>query len=95
MPKKTAEPRILLIRIPDKETLDRTLTDLRSKKIFSLTPEKVTEIRLIRHDGRLILQKTASSEWTPENNPPIKLRADKINTLLRPNFRRQGLGIRG
>ena len=79
---KDTEPRILLIRIPDKETLDRTVTDLRSKKIFSLTPEKITQIRLIRSDGRLILQKTASSEWAPENNPPIKLRADKVSSLL-------------
>ena len=79
---KDDDSRILLIRIPDKETLDRTLTDLRSKKIFSLTPEKVTEIRLLRKDGSLILRKAASSEWTPENNPSLKLRTDKINTLL-------------
>ena len=82
MPKKTAEPRILLIRMADKETLNRTLTDLRSKKIFSLTPEKVTELRLIRKDGSLILRKAASAEWAPENNPSLKLRTDKINTLL-------------
>ena len=78
---KDAEARILLIRIPDKETLDRTVTDLRTKKIFSLPPEKVTQIRLIRHDS-LILQKTASSGWVAENNSPIKLRADKINSLI-------------
>ena len=79
---KDSEPRILLIRVADKETLDRTLTALRSKKIFSLSPDKVTEIRVIRQDGRLILQRSASSGWTPENRLPLKLRSDKINALL-------------
>jgi hypothetical protein len=79
---KDSEPRILLIRVADKETLDRTLTALRSKNIFSLSPDKVTEIRLIRQDGRLILQRSASSGWTPENRLPLKLRSDKINALL-------------
>jgi len=79
---KDDDSRILLIRLPDKETLNRSLTDLRSKKIFSLTPEKVTEIRLVRKDGSLILRKAAASEWAPENNPSLKLRTDKINTLL-------------
>lgn len=79
---KDSEPRILLIQVADKETLDRTLTALRSKKIFSLSPDKVTEIRVIRQDGRLILQRSASSGWTPENRLPLKLRSDKINALL-------------
>ena len=40
MLKKTAILRILLIRVADKETLDRSLTALRSKKIFFLDPRK-------------------------------------------------------
>ncbi len=79
---KDTDPQILLIRVADKETLDRSLTDLRSKKIFSLTPEKVTEIRLIRNDNRLILRKNEPSGWALENNPAITLRTDRINALL-------------
>ncbi len=80
---KDSEPRILLIRVADKETLDRTLTALRSKDIFSLNPEKVTELRIIRHDDRLIFHKVTPAEWTPSGHLKIKLRNDKINSLLK------------
>jgi hypothetical protein len=80
---KDAEPRVLLIRLTDKETLDRTLTALRRKAIFSLSPEKVTEIRLTRNGERLVLQKTADLGWTPKDHPQTRLRTDKIEALLR------------
>jgi hypothetical protein len=79
---KDNEPQVLLIRIPDKETLDRTVTALRSKKIFSLSPDKVTEIRVIHQDERLRLSKAAPTEWTPGTPLQLKLRGDKINSLL-------------
>jgi hypothetical protein len=79
---KDTDPRVLLIRFTDKETLARTLTDLRTKKIFTFTPEQVTEIRLIRNQDRLTLQKTEASEWTPGEQLKAKLRTDKINALL-------------
>jgi hypothetical protein len=79
---KDTEPRVLLVRITDKETLDRSLTALRSKNIFTVSPEHVTEIRLTRNEERLILQKTSPSEWSPGEHLKTKLRTDRINALL-------------
>jgi Domain of unknown function (DUF4340) len=81
--KKDDESRVLLIRVADKETLDRNLTALRAKDIFSINPEKVSEIRIIRHDDRLIFHKTSLANWTPGNDLKIKLRDEKINSLLK------------
>lgn len=78
---KDSDPRMLLIRVPDKETLERSLTDLRSKKIFSLAPDQVTELRLIRSDSRLLLRKDGAA-WILENNPAFKIRSDRIKALL-------------
>ena len=80
---KDDESRVLLIRVADKETLDRTVTALRTKDIFSLNPEQVSEIRIIRPDDRLILHKSTPAEWTPGSQLKIKLRNDKINSLLK------------
>ncbi len=80
---KDTDPRVLLVSITDKETLDRTLTALRTKNIFTLAPDQVTEIRLIRNQDRLTFQKTEPSVWTPGDHLQTKLRTDKINALLR------------
>lgn len=79
---KNIEPRVLLVRITDKETLDRSLTALRSKQIFTVSPEQVTEMRLSRNGERLTLQKTGPSEWSSAEHLKTKLRTDRINTLL-------------
>jgi hypothetical protein len=79
---KDTEPRVLLVRTTDKESLDRSLTALRSKNIFTVSPEQVTEIRLIREDGRLTLHKTEAAEWLPGGQLKTKLRSDRINALL-------------
>lgn len=76
-------PEILLISLADKETLDRTLTALRHKAIFSLKPEKVTEMRIIKNQDRLTFQKIEPSVWTSGDKSQTKLRADRIDTLLR------------
>jgi hypothetical protein len=79
---KDTEPGVLVIRNTDKETLDRGLTALRTKNIFTLPLQQITEMRIIRPQDRLVLQKTASSEWLPGENLKTKLRADRINALL-------------
>lgn len=79
---KDTEPRVLLIRLSDKETLDRTLTALRTKDIFSLSPDKITEFRVIRNQERLTFQKASPSGWTPGDQIQTKLRTDKVNSLL-------------
>ena len=80
---KDGEPRVLLVRVSDKETLDRSLTALRDKTIFSLIPEKVTEIRLTRNENRLILQKNPDLGWTLKDHPQTRLRTDRIEALRR------------
>lgn len=80
---RDAEPRVLLIRLSDKETLDRTLTALRHKGIFALNPAEVTEIRLVRDGNRLIFKKTGEQGWLPQDQTPTKLRADKMEALQR------------
>ncbi len=80
---KDQDSGVLLISTADKETLNRTLTALRSKLIFTLAPEKVTEIRLIRNQDRLTFQKTGPSAWTSGDQPQTKLRTDKLEALLR------------
>jgi|GEM_PF-1902612 len=76
------DPRILVLRQSDKETLDRTLTALRAKNIFSLKPAEVTELRLVRGQEKLILQKTGTGVWTPAAPLQVKLREDRLNALV-------------
>ncbi|MGQ9920733.1 MAG: DUF4340 domain-containing protein, partial [Desulfobacca sp.] len=77
------DPRILLLRQSDKETLDRNLTALRAKNIFTLKPGEVTEVRLVRGQDKLILQKTGTGSWRPAAPLQVKLREDRLQTLLR------------
>ena len=76
------DPRIVVLRQSDKETLDRTLTALRAKNIFTLKPAEVTEMRLVRGQEKLILQKTGPGVWTPAAPLQVKLREDRLNALL-------------
>ena len=76
------DPRILVLRQSDKETLDRNLTALRAKNIFTLKPAEVTEVRLIRGQEKIILQKTGPGVWTPAAPLQVKLRDDRLTSLL-------------
>jgi hypothetical protein len=80
---KDQNPEVLLISVADKETLERTLTALRHKAIFTLAPEKVTEIRIIKNQDRLTFQRTEPSVWSIGDKPQTKLRTDRIEALLR------------
>ncbi|WP_449245230.1 DUF4340 domain-containing protein [Desulfobacca acetoxidans] len=80
---KDQDPKLLLINAADKEALDRTLTALRRKTIFSLKPDAVHEIRLINGRQKLVLQKKGPSEWIPSGQPQTRLRADRIDSFLR------------
>jgi len=77
------DPRVLVLRQSDKETLDRTLTALRAKEIFTLKPAEVTEIRLSRGQGKLVFRKTGPETWEPAATLQVKLRQDRINALVR------------
>ncbi len=76
------DPRLLVLRQADKETLDRTLTALRAKEIFTLKPTEVTEIRLIRPQEQMILQKSGGEVWAPAAPHQIKIRQDRVKALV-------------
>lgn len=79
---KDDDPQILVLRQSDKETLDRNLTALRAKNIFTLKPAEITALRLIRPQEKLIIHKTGPEVWTPGTPLQLKLREDKIKALL-------------
>jgi hypothetical protein len=74
---------IFLINAADKEALDRDLTALRDKAIFTLSPEKVTEVILQTPKSEMALKKTNSSHWIITGQPQTKIRSDRVETLLR------------
>jgi len=80
---KDEDPVVFLLSTADKETLNRNLTALRHKGIFTLTPEKITEIRLARNQDRLTLRKSGPGVWSPGDQSQTKLRGDRIEALGR------------
>lgn len=76
--------RFLVIRSADKEALDRPLTALRDKTLFaSAAAAKVTAVKIRLGVRQVDLAKDAPTTWKWLGREGIKVRADRVESLLR------------
>ncbi len=77
-----ADSQVQVINSYDKESLDRNLTNVRDKTIFTFSPEKVSTLAFRTPAGALTFQRTARG-WTAKEQPATKIREDKVEAFLR------------
>lgn len=80
---KGQDSKVLLINTVDEESLDRDLTALRDKTVFTFSPDQATALHLQTAKLDLKLKKNAPDTWTIEGQPQTRVRGDKIESLLR------------
>jgi len=77
-----ADPQVQIIQSFDKESLDRNLTSLRDKTIFTFDPAKVTALALKTPTVKMTLSR-AAEKWSAAEDPKAQLREDKVAAFLR------------
>ncbi|MFP3866654.1 MAG: DUF4340 domain-containing protein [Desulfobacteraceae bacterium] len=75
--------KVLLISAVDKETLDKNLTALRDKTIFTISPEQANALQIKTARLDLDLKKTGPETWSLEDSPDTRIRSDRVESLLR------------
>jgi hypothetical protein len=74
---------LVIIKSADKEALDRPLTAFRDKTLFAFSLGKVNAVK-IRLDSRQVeLEKKAPNTWKWVGREGVKVRADRVDSLLR------------
>lgn len=74
---------LLVIRAADKEALDRPLTALRDKTLFAFSLDKVKAVKVRLDSRQEELEKTAPDRWKRSGPKHFKVRADRVESLLR------------
>ncbi|MBW1952475.1 MAG: DUF4340 domain-containing protein [Deltaproteobacteria bacterium] len=78
-----ATGKVLLISAIDKEALDKNLTALRDKTVFTISPEKANALEVRTAKVDLTLKKTSPETWVWEDHPQTRIRTDRVESLLR------------
>ena len=79
---KREDKKVYIISTNDKETLDKTLFDLRDKRLFSLETGKVNRIVIDRGARKWVLFKK-EGRWVFEGDEAFKIDKGKVESLLR------------
>ena len=74
---------LLTIRAADKEALDRPLTALRDKTLFAFSLDKVKAVKIRLNSRQVDLEKNAPTTWKWLGREGVKVRADRLESLLR------------
>ncbi len=77
------EDRVVLIAASDKEVLDKHLYDLRDKRLFTLSSERVTRFVYERPSGAWTFARSGATTWTLEGNPELPLDHERISSAVR------------
>jgi hypothetical protein len=75
------ERRVYLISTEDKETLDKGLSELRDKMLFTLKPEKVERFMIEREAARWALIKKKGA-WLCEDDKGFRVAQKRVNSLV-------------
>ncbi len=74
---------LVIIRGVDKEALDRPLSALRDKTLFSFSSAKVRAVKIRLDSHQVELEKTPPDAWKWRGREGFKVRADRVESLLR------------
>jgi hypothetical protein len=80
---KDQNKNVMIISAADKESLDRPLTAWRDKTLLAFTPDKVKALKIRVDAHHVDLQKTSPDAWTWLGKEQIRVRADRVDSLLR------------
>jgi hypothetical protein len=75
-------PRVLIIKTADKESLDRSLADLRNRALFNFVADQVKSLKVKTGSSQVVLEKKDHS-WTWVGRENIKIDKDRLERLLR------------
>ncbi len=80
---KDQEPRLMLVSAADKDSLDRPLSALRDKTLFTFTPDKVKGLKIIIGKTIVRLEKAGPQTWRQVGRESFPVRGDRVQALLR------------
>ncbi len=76
------EKKLYLIATRDKRDLDKKLFDLRSKMLFTLSPEKIKRFIIERETGKWALIKK-DGRWQFEDDEAYRIMQQKVDSMIR------------
>lgn len=74
---------LMIISSADKQSLDRSLTALRDKTLFAFSPDKIKTVKIHLGTLQVNLERTAPDAWKWQGREQVKVRADRVDSLLR------------
>jgi hypothetical protein len=80
---KDQSPNVLLINTASKESLDRSLTNLRDKTLLAFEPGEVKEVKIKTGRLRVDLEKAGPKVWRWTGKEDFQVRSDRVEALLR------------
>jgi len=81
------ENRVVLIAGAQQQSLDKSLSDLRSKAFFTVNSDEVERIELDRGNNELILTRDGNKLWRAPAAVEIKIKTSKVERFLSLLFR--------
>jgi hypothetical protein len=80
--RRDQDPRVLIIKTADKESLDRSLTDLRNRALFDFAADQVKSLKVKTGSTQVVLEKKDHS-WVWVGHENVKIDKDRLERLLR------------
>lgn len=77
------QPRVVLLAAHDKEVLDQDLYELRDKRLFTLTYDRVTRFGMDRTSGSWTFVKSGETTWALEGDPAFPVDSERVNAIVR------------
>jgi hypothetical protein len=76
------EKKVYLVETPNIKALDKSLFELRMKKLFTQNVDDVKKIIIDRRQGKWTLVRKKEEGWVFEDDPDYKIDQDKASTLF-------------
>jgi hypothetical protein len=80
--RRDQDPRVLIIKNADKESLNRSLADLRNRALFNFAADQVKSLKVKTGSTLVVLEKKDHS-WTWVGHENVKIDKDPLARLLR------------
>jgi hypothetical protein len=80
--RRDQNPQVLIIKTADKESLDRSLVDLRNRALFNFAADQVKSLKVKINSTQVALEKKDRS-WTWAGHENVKIDKDRLERLLR------------
>jgi hypothetical protein len=76
------DPRVLIIKTADRESLDRSLNDLRNRALFTFAADQVKSLK-VKTGSTLVVLEKKDHAWTWVGRENVKIDGDRLERLLR------------